>query len=161
MECGGSLKGTRSEEKISKNDDFSLWGNHTTTPNAHLKLGCFYFLHFSSLCVLITISSLVSVFPQHMDTAGWKMLANNKWNYNMALSKTTRILALFILGLSVACVALLVALVIKTNTSDSGMAHTMYDFHDSTDTLKFWTEIWAINKTFLFFIWFWWNLVKL
>ena len=36
---------------------------------------------------------------------------------------------------------------------------TMYDFHDSTDTLKFWTEKWAINKTFLFFIWFWWNLV--
>ena len=22
----------------------------------------------------------------------------------------------------------------------------MYDFHDSTDTLKFWTEEWAINK---------------
>ena len=39
----------------------------------------------------------------------------------MALSKTTRILALFILGLSVACVALLVALVIRTNSSDSGM----------------------------------------
>ena len=40
----------------------------------------------------------------------------------MALSKTTRILALFILGLSVACVALLVSLVIKTNnSSDSGM----------------------------------------
>ena len=38
---------------------------------------------------------------------------------------------------------------------------TMYDFHDSTDTLKFWTEKRAINKTFLFFIWFWWNLVKL
>merc|ERR1712226_1164628 len=37
----------------------------------------------------------------------------------MALSKTTRILALFILGLSVACVALLVALVIRTNSSDS------------------------------------------
>ena len=28
----------------------------------------------------------------------------------------------------------------------------MYDFNDSTDTLKFWTEKWAINKTFLFFI---------
>ena len=40
----------------------------------------------------------------------------------MALSKTTRILALFILGLSVACVALLVSLVIKTNnSSESGM----------------------------------------
>ena len=26
---------------------------------------------------------------------------------------------------------------------------TMYDFHDSTDTLKFWTEKRAINKTFL------------
>ena len=38
---------------------------------------------------------------------------------------------------------------------------TMYDFHNSTDTLKFWTEKWAINKTFLFFISFWWNLVKL
>ena len=37
----------------------------------------------------------------------------------------------------------------------------MYDFHDSTDALKFWTEKWAINKTFLFFIWFWWKLVKL
>ena len=38
---------------------------------------------------------------------------------------------------------------------------TMYDFHNSTDTLKFWSETQAINKTFLFFIWFWWNLVKL
>ena len=38
---------------------------------------------------------------------------------------------------------------------------TMYDFHNSTDTLKFWTEKRTINKTFLFFIWFWWNLVKL
>ena len=28
----------------------------------------------------------------------------------------------------------------------------MYDFHDSTDTLKFSTEKWAINKTFSFFI---------
>ena len=27
----------------------------------------------------------------------------------------------------------------------------MYDFYDSTDTLKFWTEKRAINKTFLFF----------
>ena len=27
----------------------------------------------------------------------------------------------------------------------------MYDFHNSTDTLKFWTEKRAINKTFLFF----------
>ena len=38
---------------------------------------------------------------------------------------------------------------------------TMYNFHDSTDTLKFWTEKWSTNKTFLFFIWFLWNLVKL
>ena len=38
---------------------------------------------------------------------------------------------------------------------------TMYDFHDSTDTLKFWIEKRAIIKTFLFFIWFWWNLAKL
>ena len=36
--CGGSLKGTCSEEKISKNVDFSLWGNHATT---HLKLNFF------------------------------------------------------------------------------------------------------------------------
>ena len=27
----------------------------------------------------------------------------------------------------------------------------MYDFHDSTDTLKFWTEKRAINKTFFVF----------
>ena len=26
----------------------------------------------------------------------------------------------------------------------------MYDFYNSTDTLKFWTEKWAINKTFVF-----------
>ena len=38
---------------------------------------------------------------------------------------------------------------------------TMYDFHDSTDTLKFWTEKRAINKKQLYFIQFWWNLVKL
>ena len=38
---------------------------------------------------------------------------------------------------------------------------TMYDFHNFTDTLKFWTEKWDINKTFLVFIRFWWNLVKL
>ena len=38
---------------------------------------------------------------------------------------------------------------------------TMYDFHNSTDTLKFWTEKRAINKTILLFIIFWWNLVKL
>ena len=35
--------------------------------------------------------------------------------------------------------------------------YTVYDFHNSTDTLKFWTEKRAINKTFLYFIWFWWN----
>ena len=28
---------------------------------------------------------------------------------------------------------------------------TMYDFHDSTDTLKFFTEKWAINKPFFVF----------
>ena len=28
---------------------------------------------------------------------------------------------------------------------------TMYDFHDSTDTLKFWTEKRTINKTFFIF----------
>ena len=39
--------------------------------------------------------------------------------------------------------------------------HTMYDFHNSTDTLKFWTEKRSINKTFLFFTRFCWNLVKL
>ena len=38
---------------------------------------------------------------------------------------------------------------------------TMYDFHNSSDTLKYWTEKWAINKTFLFFIWSWWNMAKL
>ena len=27
----------------------------------------------------------------------------------------------------------------------------MYDFHNSTDTLNFWTEKWAINKTFFVF----------
>ena len=30
-------------------------------------------------------------------------------------------------------------------------ACTMYDFHSSTDTWKFWTEKWAISKTFLDF----------
>ena len=35
----------------------------------------------------------------------------------------------------------------------------MYDVHNSTDTFKFWTEKQAINKTFLFFIRFWWKLV--
>ena len=44
---------------------------------------------------------------------------------------------------------------------DRELIPTMYDFHNSTDNLKFWTEKRAINKTFLFFIWFWWNLVKL
>ena len=28
---------------------------------------------------------------------------------------------------------------------------TMYDFHNSTDALKFWTEKWAFNKTFFVF----------
>ena len=28
---------------------------------------------------------------------------------------------------------------------------TMYDFHNSTDTFKFWTEKWAIHKTFFVF----------
>ena len=27
----------------------------------------------------------------------------------------------------------------------------VYDFYNSTDTLKFWTEKWAINKTFFVF----------
>ena len=27
----------------------------------------------------------------------------------------------------------------------------MYNFHNSTDTLKFWTEKWAITKTFFVF----------
>ena len=34
-------------------------------------------------------------------------------------------------------------------------------YRNFTDTLKFWTEKRAINKTFLFFNWFWWNWVKL
>ena len=38
---------------------------------------------------------------------------------------------------------------------------TMYDFHNSTDTLKFWTEKWVINKTFFCFSFdfgeTWWN----
>ena len=34
----------------------------------------------------------------------------------------------------------------------------MYDFHNSTDTFKFWTEKRAINKTFVFFLP---NLMKL
>ena len=38
---------------------------------------------------------------------------------------------------------------------------TMYDFHNSTDNLTFWTEKWAIKKTFLFFIQFWWKKVLL
>ena len=32
-----------------------------------------------------------------------------------------------------------------------GVERTMYDFHNSTDTLKFWTEKRAINKTFFVF----------
>ena len=39
----------------------------------------------------------------------------------MALSKTTGILALFVLGLSVACVALLIALLVNSDGSDTGM----------------------------------------
>ena len=35
----------------------------------------------------------------------------------------------------------------------------MYNFHNYT--LKLWTEKRGINKTFLFFIQFWWNLLKL
>ena len=46
---------------------------------------------------------------------------------------------------------------VMNNTSEC----TMYDFHDSTDTLKFWTEKRAINNKKLFFFRFWWNLVKL
>ena len=40
------------------------------------------------------------------------------------------------------------------------ITHTMYDFHNSTDTLKIWTEKRAINKTFLFLSDFdetWWS----
>ena len=48
----------------------------------------------------------------------------------------------------------------KDNSKGSNNG-TMYDFHNSTDTLKFWTEKRAIDQTFLFSIWFWWNLVKL
>ena len=59
-----------------------------------------------------------------------------------------------------ACYSTVLVTRLKTN-SPVGDIGTMYDFHDSTDTLKFWTEKRAINKTFLFFIWFWWNLVKL
>ena len=51
--------------------------------------------------------------------------------------------------------------VINGHFSGMYLLSTMYDFHNSTDTLKFWTEKWAINKTFLFFIQLWWNLVKL
>ena len=49
---------------------------------------------------------------------------------------------------------------VNSSPKDSRVC-TMYDFHDSTDTLKFGIEKRAINITFLFFIWFWWNLVKL
>ena len=38
---GGSLKGTQSEEKISKNVDFSFWGNRA---NTYLKLDFFFVL---------------------------------------------------------------------------------------------------------------------
>ena len=36
---------------------------------------------------------------------------------------------------------------------------TMYDFHNSTDTLKFWTEKQAINKSFYLYDFgeTWWN----
>ena len=49
----------------------------------------------------------------------------------------------------------------KSNSMELHFGYrTMYDFHNSTDALKFWTEKRAINKTFLFFIWFWWNLLN-
>ena len=38
--------------------------------------------------------------------------------------------------------------------------HTMYDFHNSTDTLKFWTEKHDINKNLLFFIKIRWKTKK-
>ena len=34
--------------------------------------------------------------------------------------------------------------------SNNNQKLTMYDFHNSTDTLKFRTEKWAINKSFVF-----------
>ena len=42
---------------------------------------------------------------------------------------------------------------IISNSIDAIEADTciMYDFHNSTDTFKFWTEKWAINKTFFLF----------
>ena len=45
---GGSLKGTRSEDKLSKNVDYCLWGNHTIT-QTYLKLDFFCVL---AHCVL-------------------------------------------------------------------------------------------------------------
>ena len=35
---GGFPKGTRSEEKISKNVDFSLWGNRATTESTFFDI---------------------------------------------------------------------------------------------------------------------------
>ena len=46
---GASPKGTRSEEKISKKFDFSLWGNHATN-QMHRYLKLEFFPRFSSLC---------------------------------------------------------------------------------------------------------------
>ena len=47
------------------------------------------------------------------------------------------------------------------NTLSSLQHRTMYNFHNSTDTLKFWTEKQAINKTFFCFSFnfdeTWWN----
>ena len=49
-------------------------------------------------------------------------------------------------------------------SEDVPQVSTMYDFHDSTDTLKFWTEKRAINKTFFCFSSdfdeTWWNCSK-
>ena len=39
----------------------------------------------------------------------------------------------------------------RDNWSPGGFG-TIYDFHDSTYTLKFWTERQAINKTFVFYL---------
>ena len=52
----------------------------------------------------------------------------------MALSRTTGILALFVLGLSVACVALLIALLVNSDGSDTGMDIFMIE------KFNFWTK---------------------
>ena len=41
-------------------------------------------------------------------------------------------------------------LLVVERVSDTWVLRTMYDFHDSTDTLKFCTEKRAINRNFVF-----------